>query len=193
MKGNSIVSFLIGTVTGGLIVYLLMDKKVQQAREDAEETREVYRQMKKDISGEDKAKKEDEPKRTFRRVESTAEQNELKEEILKQRYNYSNVSAEEIQEETKKGGKTMIFEITSDEFDENDDYDRVTITWYKGQHILADDEDHKMSLECIGGESSVENFSNDYVKYIRNEALKIDYEVCLDDTNTWMDPEASDE
>ena len=87
----------------------------------------------------------------------------------------------------------MIHEISVDEFDADDDeYDKITITWYVCQHILADDEEHRMSTEHVGGDDMLKDFDQTNTKYVRNEALKVDYEIVIDDVNTWMDPEAEE-
>ena len=49
-----------------------------------------------------------------------------------------------------------------------------------------------MSTEHVGGDDMLKDFDQTNTKYVRNEALKVDYEIVIDDVNTWMDPEAEE-
>lgn len=192
---NGVIGFVIGAGIAGFITYFVMDRKIKALEKDNEETREYYRQRLKETNGEDQneSSESDGGERHFRKVGKLSEQNELKDKILAEHYNYSDISTGPVENVKKeKGGKLMIFEISPDEFDEDDEHDKVSITWYVSQHILADDDEHQMSPEFVGGADNLKDFSNDGVKYIRNENNKIDYEIVLDDVNKWMDPEAED-
>lgn len=192
---NGVIGFVLGAGIASLVTYVLMDRKIKALQNDNDETREYYRQRLKQYEGDKNEtfeKDADGNKRHFRKVGPLSDQNHLKDMILKEHYNYSDVSkaSSERVEAPEEVKKLQIYEISDNEFDEDTEHDKITITWYLSQHILADDDEHKMSPEYVGGIENLKDFGNDDVKYIRNDNNKIDYEVILDDVNDWMDPEA---
>lgn len=74
--------------------------------------------------------------------------------------------------------------ISPDEFGEMDEYDQISLTYYADK-TLADDSDHPMSdddIEETIGKESLSHFGEyeqDSV-FVRNDRLKADYEILLD-------------
>jgi hypothetical protein len=81
-------------------------------------------------------------------------------------------------------GPELPYIIHHDEFFEKEaeNYSQTTLTYYKGDNILCDEEDVPLyGLEMIVGELKFGHGSNDpNVVYIRNERLEAEYEVTLD-------------
>ena len=72
--------------------------------------------------------------------------------------------------------------ISSDEFGFFDDYEEITLTYY-ADDILADDQDRIIEdKESIIGRDALSRLTNtdDETVYVRNEKLKVDYEICYD-------------
>lgn len=72
--------------------------------------------------------------------------------------------------------------ITPEQFGEFDDYERVTL-WFYSDHILADENEEVIEdVDDIIGAESLNHFGeyDDDSVYVRNDRLKIDYEVLLD-------------
>lgn len=194
MDSKFVLGFILGTAAGSVVTYFAVkDKEKKRADEEIAEAREAFRQMRK----EDKAKAEaDEPVKHFRKVGPLSEQNELKEKIKEQGYNYSDISKADEGKAAKEHGMT-ITEIDSNEYDMDNDHDKQGLTWYVAQHILTDEDDNRLSDEeiesTVGGYDNLKDFGRDDVKYIRNEDRNTDYEIVIDDVNTWTDPNDSGE
>ncbi len=83
----------------------------------------------------------------------------------------------------KEDGKPYI--ITPEEFGDKDDYDMISLTYYI-DGTLADDNDEP--VEDIESEISMESLNHfgeyeDDSIFVRNDELKVDYEVILDQRN----------
>ena len=72
--------------------------------------------------------------------------------------------------------------ISPDEFGEFEDYERISLSYYADQ-ILADEDDEKVEDvdNVVGLESLIHfgEFEDDSV-FVRNDRLKCDYEILLD-------------
>lgn len=72
--------------------------------------------------------------------------------------------------------------ISSDEFGFFEDFEEITLTYYSDD-ILADDQDRIIEdKETIIGRDALSRLTNtdDETVYVRNEKLKVDYEICYD-------------
>ena len=72
--------------------------------------------------------------------------------------------------------------ISADEFGFFEDYEEITLTYY-ADDILADDQDRIIEdKESIIGRDALSRLTNtdDETVYVRNEKLKVDYEICYD-------------
>lgn len=75
--------------------------------------------------------------------------------------------------------------IFPEEFGEFDDYEKISLTYY-ADRVLADENDEEIDNveECVGMESL--NHFGDYEDdsvFVRNDRLKCDYEILLDQRN----------
>ena len=72
--------------------------------------------------------------------------------------------------------------ISADEFGFFEDFEEITLTYYSDD-ILADDQDRIIEdKETIIGRDALSRLTNtdDETVYVRNEKLKVDYEICYD-------------
>lgn len=76
--------------------------------------------------------------------------------------------------------KTSPYVISPDDFGEKDEYDTISLTLY-ADGVLADDNDEVVDDEIVGKENldSIGRFEDDSV-FVRNDILKADYEILLD-------------
>ena len=77
------------------------------------------------------------------------------------------------------------FVIRPEVFDTEEGYDHVTLTYYAGDGVLTDEEDHIMSdedIETAVGKESLSHFGEyeDDSVYVRNPREKMDYEILMD-------------
>jgi hypothetical protein len=69
-------------------------------------------------------------------------------------------------------------EFTNDE----EDFDKITITYFETDDTLIDERDETLPIDASVGQANLLRFGvgseNKDIVYIRNEQLKIDFEVC---------------
>lgn len=75
--------------------------------------------------------------------------------------------------------------VSPDEYGENEDYEYISFTFYS-DGVLTDDNENQMDDETIEntvGIHAVEHFGEyeDDVVYVRNDRLKVYYEICRDE------------
>lgn len=199
MTNEGIIGFIIGAGVGSVVTYFVVRSKAQEkANDSVEAIRQHYLDKLKKDASESPVEAPNRRSESSEKSETATERGKYEDTLREAGYRYSDLSKPAPDKDDKpgsgpkRGGDSMIFEITPDEFDADEEHDKITITWYVSQHILADDEEHRMSTECVGGDDMLKDFDQTNTKYVRNEALKADYEICLDDVNKWMDPEAEE-
>ena len=123
------------------------------------------------------------------------------EETYDEEFDDTNADADDISEESAEKEKSEVqrividegytaeeaetkdpYVISSDEFGFFDDYEEITLTYY-ADDILADDQDRIIEdKETIIGRDALSRLTNtdDETVYVRNEKLKVDYEICYD-------------
>jgi hypothetical protein len=79
----------------------------------------------------------------------------------------------------------MPYDISDADFGDDNDYEKITLTYYAGDDVLVDDKEVPIrNTEPVVGHDISKKFglkSNDeHIAYIRNERLEVDFEVCLD-------------
>jgi hypothetical protein len=167
---TNLLFFVAGLGIGSVVTWKVVDAKYRQiAHDEYEEMREYY---------EGKARKLEEDI-----VEDTPSDDDTN--------NYTKVVSElnyGVSETIKKGGPDNVerpYVIKPEEFDEGlDGYNSVSLTYYN-DGILADDDDEIVDdIDAIVGLESLKHFG-EYAEdpdsvFVRNDALKCDYEICLD-------------
>lgn len=97
----------------------------------------------------------------------------------------------EVKEEKKEGAdmkNDKPYIVSPEEFGELDNYEIISLTYYEGDKFLAEDADELVDdVEHTVGWESLEHFG-DYeddpdAVYVRNDKLKIDYEILRDSRN----------
>ena len=127
---------------------------------------------------------------------------ESEEETNEDGFDDSDVDADDISEESAEEGKAEAqqiaidegytteetvskdepYVIPADEFGFFEDFEKITLTFYSDD-ILADDQDRIIEdKETIIGRDALCRLTNtdDETVYVRNEKLKVDYEICYD-------------
>ena len=89
------------------------------------------------------------------------------------------------EETDQKGGEDSVerpYVISPDEFDEFDNYEAVSLTYY-ADGVLTDEDDQPVDdVDEIVGEESLNHFGEyeDDSVFVRNDRLKTDYEILMD-------------
>ena len=170
---RNIVIFATGATIGSLVTWKFIRTKYERlAQEEIDSVKEVF-SRKYHTESDDEGGAE--PKNEYG-------------DILVQT-GYANPS----NEKEEKGGNTMDekpYVISPDDFGENDNYETVSLTYYADE-VLTDDFDEPIEdVENTVGVESLNHFG-DYeadadTVFVRNDRLKIDYEI-LSDTRKYSD------
>lgn len=99
-------------------------------------------------------------------------------------------------EEFENAFDTEPYAISSDEFVDFGRNDKVTVTYFAGDHTLMNEDEEVIDLEVIGGNMFLDDFDDDDTLYIRNNGRGIDYEVIRSESSyadaiqeAWRDEE----
>lgn len=182
MNKTKFIMFILGAAVGSIVTWRYVEKKYEQiAQDEIDSVKEVFSKREMDFTEEtevvDARIKADNAKEKPSVVEYAAR-------LREQGYtNYSDIGTED-EEEVKKESMTVDkpYVIAPEEFGEFDDYEKISLTYYADQ-ILADDNDELVDdVEDVVGFDSLNSFGEyeDDSLFVRNERLKCDYEILLD-------------
>lgn len=176
------IAFTLGAAAGSIVTWLLVKKKYEkQAQDDAQEIREYYAEKYKD-------KKPAELKNEQIRDSSDECEDDYDSDTADiQRIDYANIIKNEGYTNEKKGVGTIEdgpapYVIAPEEYGETKDYEMVSLTHYS-DGVLADDWDEVIEdVANTVGANYADHFGEyeDDSVFIRNERLKVDYEILLD-------------
>ena len=97
--------------------------------------------------------------------------------------NYTEHSKKNIEEKREESMLNKPYTISPDDYGENEYYAQISLVYYAGDGVLADDEDEVMEdIEGTVGEDFAEHFGEyeDDSVFIRNDRLRCDYEILKD-------------
>lgn len=180
-----VVSFIFGAAVGSFITQELVKKKYERiAQEEIESVKELYK-VKENTNG-------------IRQgiIDGTNNPNkELKEKIQhisdKIMRDYKRVlkdqkySNDTENDNSERSNSVEPYVISPEEFGEVENYDKVSFTYY-ADGVLADEYDEVVeNVDEIVGEESLTHFGEyeDDSVFVRNDKLKCDYEILLDQRN----------
>lgn len=182
MSKTNFMMFILGAAVGSIVTWRYVEKKYEQiAQDEIDSVKEVFSKREMDFTEEtevvDARIKADNAKEKPSVVEYAAR-------LREQGYtNYSDIVTED-EEEVKKEPMTKDkpYVIPPEEFGEFYDYEKISLTYYADQ-ILADDNDELVDdIEDVVGFKSLSTFGEyeDDSVFVRNDRLKCDYEILLD-------------
>ena len=175
---NKIAGFLMfaaGAIVGSIATWKFVRTKYERiADEEIESIREVYSKKESATNGNEVVQKEDEV------VDEKPSIYEMKEYL--ERIKENGYHGEKIKEEGDPDMSDSPYVISPDEFGNVDDHTCVNLSYY-ADGVLADDWDTMVldPIEEVGPDiaSHFGEYEEDTV-FVRNEKLKVDYEICRD-------------
>lgn len=183
-KGMAFLAFIVGAGIGSICTWKLLKRKYELiAQEEIDSVKAAYatREIGKGfVEGfrdglkvaEDRTQK-DEDDVDFKKYASI---------IQKEGYTDYSRSVEE------KKGEAFVekpYVISPEEFGEFEEYEKISLTYYADK-VLADENDEEVDdVDEIVGEESLNHFGEyeDDSVFVRNDRLKCDYEILLDQRN----------
>ena len=184
MSKTSFAMFLAGATVGAAATWLCIKRHYEQiAQEEIDSVKAAFAERKPVIANIAKDEKSNEKQ----------EENQHKADIAKLKPDLVNYAAK-LQEEgytnytehSKKNTeekKDEPYVISPDDYGENDNYMQISLVYYSGDGVLADDEDEVIKdIEDIVGEDFTEHFGEyeDDSVFIRNDRQRCDYEILRD-------------
>lgn len=173
--------FAAGAVVGSAVTWKMLKSKYEQIAQD-----EINFQVERFTRRETELNKELEDVNdvltSYEKIEK-AQVEEYKKTVAERGYtdysSYSKPDTPEEEQTEEEISKDRPYVITPDEFDENDNYQCINLTYY-ADGILADDGDYIVDdVDNTVGVDSLNRFgehANDAV-HVRNDRLKCDYEI----------------
>lgn len=181
-KAAAIVAFIAGAAIGSVATWQYTKKKYERlAQEEINSVKEVF-SKKNEVQSESEDKGEPEPAEDTSRTRHFPNVMEYAAQLREQ--GYTNASPEDT-ETTEKLDRKMYadpYVISPEEFDEHEDYETISLTYYADQ-VLADDNDQVIrNVDDLVGYESLTHFGEyeDDSVFVRNDRLKCDFEILLD-------------
>lgn len=178
--------FVLGASIGSVVTWRYLDKKYKKiSQEEIDSVKETF--YKRDpivIDNEEAKMRANQAKEKPSLIEyATKIQKTISEE---QGYvNYSDISKPNSPTEEKK--IDIPYVIPPDEFGELDEYETIDLVYYADKVLTDDDDQLVEDINNVVGFSSLESFGvyEDDAVFVRNDRLKCDYEILLDQRNYW--------
>lgn len=178
---SNVVSFLSGMACGSIITFVVMrttskkaENAIQRDHEDAmteEELREHYIKGLQELGMDVHSMSDEEYEKYDKYVES-----------------YVNPVDDDEDEDEDEGPVEVNpepYEILPDIFGKKDQYDTVTLSWYKGDSVMADEDNDILEnwQAQVGDINEILNSTKKDIDaiYIRNEVRMADYEILIYD------------
>ena len=192
-KAMPLVTFAMGAAIGSVATWYFAKTKYEQiAQEEIDSVKEVFSKKHGDDSNKSGANTDvsDDDHISEKKAAQAREKPDIIEYAAKlnsEGYtNYSNMEFSMPEVETEKTMNTeKPYVISPDEFDEMDDYETISLTYYS-DNVLADDMDELVedADDVVGADfaSHFGEYEDDSV-FVRNDRLKADYEILRDERN----------
>lgn len=171
-KITNVIIFAAGLAIGSVVSWKMLEGKYKKiAQEEIDSVKEVF------------SKKQKIP---VEKTEETVSNVPRVDNVTVNEYEKIVSDAGYSKTEDKKGGNVMVdrpYVITPNEFGEFYDYDTESLTYY-ADGVVADDFNNVIDdIDNIIGEDSLNHFGEyeDDSVFVRNDALRTDYEILLDE------------
>lgn len=179
-KAINFAMFVLGAAIGSVATWNFVKKKYEQlAMDEINSVKEVFSKREKN------AEENNGSKEKAAQAKEKPDITEYAAKLQKEGYtNYAGMNTEDKKEES---GFIVDqpYVITPDVFGEFDDYETISLSYYADQ-VLADENDEIVDdVEDIVGFDSLNHFGEyeDDSVFVRNDRLKCDYEILLDQRN----------
>lgn len=180
-KGRT-TSFIFGILFGGAIMYHFVEKKYKRiADEEIQSVKDTFQKNMQDFRDETIKKSNDKKLNPKNDWDYGPVETDPDYECAVNNLGY--VSYSDSEKEGRKMTVPKPYVISPEKFGEEDDYDEVTLTYYADKVLTDEDDDVIEDIDELIGKESLNKFGvyEDDAIYVRNEARRCDYEICLDE------------
>lgn len=187
----SFLAFVMGAAAGSLVTWKFVEKKYKQiSQEEIDSVKETYAKMRKDDLEAKQADLEAAKAKLHPAEPEKVETPEIQPEEVKKyediivKHNYTSYS----NNVDEKGGDVMTdrpYIISPDEFGDYPDYETISLTYYNDKVLTDEYNEIVDDIDDLIGDDSLNHFGEyeDDSVFVRNDALKVDYEILLDPAN----------
>lgn len=200
MENKTLFAFILGAAAGAGITYLCVKSHYEEvANKEIEETREYYRQLENELEEEYSEKIASDleekvvkngpivdifGKNEAKKPENDPDDQEKYDKII-EKLNYGQFYKGE-NEEAPIEKRDKPYEISDEDWDENNGYSKVWLSFYEDDEVFTDDCDNVVDngIDLIG-ENNLTEFGNyeENTLYVRNDKFGTDYMVTLEHTS----------
>ncbi len=184
-KAVGVLIFAAGAAVGSLVTWEIAKQRFTQlAREEIDSVKSVYsKRYEQATVGIDISHKLDE---TTSSSDKSQMMDYYNKKVKDEGYMDYSTNGKKVSDSTSvKSEAKKPYVITPDEFGTRDDYSTISLTYYADKVVTDEENDPLENIDDYIGYESLEHFGEyeDDSVFVRNEELKTDYEILLDNRN----------
>ena len=172
------VAFILGAAAGSALTWQFAKKKYEQiAQEEIDSVKEAFSKKEKPA-----VERTDTPVKTAQRADKPGI---VEYAAMLHEKDHTSYTGKEAADKMREPFVEKPYVISPEEFGEFEEYEKISLTYYANQ-ILTDENDEIVDdVEEIVGFDSLTHFGEyeDDSVFVRNDRLKCDYEILLDQNN----------
>lgn len=183
-KLTNVIMFIFGAGVGSAATWYFLKSKYEAiSNEERNSYKEYYEKKVAELTPEPEEQPNTPDPETFEKLRNKPDISEY----TKQYVNYSDVktaqSEPDPEEEEKESYSEKPYVITPEEFGEDDEYKTISLLYFADEVLTDDDYAIIENVDDVVGRESLKTFGKyeDDAVYVRNDRLKCEYEILLDE------------
>lgn len=185
MNKTNFAMFLAGATVGAATAWVCLRKRYEQiAQEEIDSVKAAFAEKKPVFTNENRIDEQVENQHKADIAKLKPDLVDYAAKLQEEGYvNYTEHSKKNTEEKKEEPMLDTPYVISPDEFGATDNYAQISLVYYDGDEVLADEEDEIVEdIAGTVGEDFAEHFGEyeDDSVFVRNDRLRCDYEICKD-------------
>lgn len=185
MNKTNFAMFLAGATVGAATAWVCLRKRYEQiAQEEIDSVKAAFAEKKPVFTNENRIDEQAENQHKADIAKLKPDLVNYAAKLQEEGYvNYTEHSKKNTEEKKEEPMPDTPYVISPDEFGASDNYAQISLVYYDGDEVLADEEDEIVEdIAGTVGEDFAEHFGEyeDDSVFVRNDRLRCDYEICKD-------------
>lgn len=185
MNKTNFAMFLAGATVGAATAWVYLRKRYEQiAQEEIDSVKAAFAEKKPVFTNENRIDEQAENQHKADIAKLKPDLVDYAAKLQEEGYvNYTEHSKKNTEEKKEEPMLDTPYVISPDEFGATDNYAQISLVYYDGDEVLADEEDEIVEdIAGTVGEDFAEHFGEyeDDSVFVRNDRLRCDYEICKD-------------
>lgn len=185
MNKTNFAMFLAGATVGAATAWVCLRKRYEQiAQEEIDSVKAAFTEKKPVFTNENRIDEQVENQHKADIAKLKPDLVDYAAKLQEEGYvNYTEHSKKNTEEKKEDPMLDTPYVISPDEFGATDNYAQISLVYYDGDEVLADEEDEIVEdIAGTVGEDFAEHFGEyeDDSVFVRNDRLRCDYEICKD-------------